>query len=88
MSDMVCSSKTLDEKAFGRIALKLLIGELVDQQKIPSLEKRRRDAPNMAKMIGEDPEDVREFFRSITPSIVGRITGCQHVSMENWVDTH
>lgn len=84
---MHCESDKLDELTMGRIALKLLLMKAVKEKEIPTLEERRREVPKVASMIGEKPEDVAEFVRCITPSIVGRITGCQHVSMDDWVDT-
>lgn len=84
---IVCNSDMLSEADMGRIALKLLLLQAVKEKDIPTLEERRREGPKAASMIGEKPEDVVEFIRCITPNIVGRITGCQHVSMNDWVDT-
>ncbi len=84
---MRCESDKIDEKTMGRIALKLLLMKAVKDKQIPTLEERRREGPKVASMIGEKPEDVAEFIRCITPTIIGRITGCQHVSMGGWVDT-
>ncbi|OHA25383.1 MAG: hypothetical protein A3D52_00805 [Candidatus Taylorbacteria bacterium RIFCSPHIGHO2_02_FULL_44_36] len=84
---MHCESDKLDELTMGRIALKLLLFKAVKEKNIPTLEERRRGVPKVAQMIGEKPEDVAEFVRCITPCIVGRIVGSEHVSMDNWVDT-
>ena len=83
---MHCESDKLDEKTMGRIALKLLIRGMVKNKEILDLDHRRRECPNIAREIGEKAEEVQEFVRCITPSIVGRIVGSQHVSIDNWVD--
>lgn len=83
---MHCESDKLDEPTMGRIALKMLLFKMVKEKNIPTLEERRREMPKVAQIIGEKPEDVVEFMHCITPCIVGRIVGSQHVSMDDWVD--
>jgi len=87
MSGMNCQSQ-LSEEEMGRIALKLLIRAMVKHKEVPDLNHRRRECPVIAKEIDENPEKLQEFFRSITPCIVGRIVGSRRVSMEKWIDTN
>lgn len=84
---MHCQSDKLDELTMGRIALKLLLLKMVKEKKIPTLEERRREVPKIASMIGERQEDLAEFVRCITPSVIGRIIGSENVSIDSWIDT-
>lgn len=85
--NMVCKSDHLSEAAMGRIALKLLLQSMVEQKKIPNAEFRTREVPNIAKAIGEKPEELQEFVRCITPAIIGRVVGCQEVGLAKWTET-
>jgi len=86
-SNVMFKSNSLNEEAMGRIAIKLIIQMMVDQKKIPTAEHRTREVPNIAKTIGERPEEVQEFVRCITPAIISRVVGCQDVGLAKWTET-
>jgi len=57
------------------------------EKEIPSAEYRIRELPNVARELGEKSDDMKEFVRCVTPSVIGRIVGCEEVGLARWVET-
>ena len=69
----------MDEKRLGEIALKIVKHKL-HKSGLPG-DGFQRDLGNSAKEIGISVEELRQFYETLLPEILGRLLGRTNVSL-------
>jgi hypothetical protein len=80
VDDVLTKENSVDEKRRGEIALKLIAAQLM-KKSMPAPNDFGRDLGNAAAEIGEPLQDLRDFYQSLLPRMIGKMLGCSEVSV-------
>lgn len=67
----------------GRIAFRVLVQKMANDNEIPNAQSFKRELPNEAKKLGVAPEKLTEFAKVLIPEIIATRLGCKSVAL-NW----